>query len=116
MAQEINVTVNSNITLAGQTASGSTNFRLDLTNDFLGEEQTIPITATALDFGDMTAMKTLYIRNMDTANAVTIDAVTAMTAFPQVIPPGCAILLLPSTATIYAKAQTAPVKVWLVAG
>lgn len=117
MAQEISITVTSSITLSGQTASGTTNFKLDLAGDYLGEEQTIDTTSTALSFGDMVAApKSLYVRNLDATNYVEIDESNSFNAFPQKIPPGGAILLLPQTLTIYGKANTAAVKVWIVAG
>jgi hypothetical protein len=117
MAQEITTTVTNSITLQGQTASGNTTFRSDLGGDFLGEEQTIGNTSSALlKFGDMTSMSTLYIRNLDTTNSVQVDSTGAMSNFPQLIVAGAAILLTPQTMSIYAKASGAPVKVWIVAG
>lgn len=116
MSQEISVTVNSSITLNGQTVSGNTSFKADLAGDYLGDEQTIATTSTAIDFGDMTSMKTLYIRNLDATNSIQVDSSTAFTGFPQLIPPGAAIMLLPQTATIYAKANVAPCKIFVVAG
>src|SRR5262245_37084828 len=116
MAQEISVTVNSNITLQGQTVSGNTAFKADLTGDYVGEEQDIWTNAEALDFGAIIIPTTVYIRNLDATNYVQVDSASAMTSFPQKIMPGQAIMLLPQTGTIYAKANTAACKIFLVAG
>lgn len=116
MAQEITATTSLSVSLSGQTASGSTTFKLDLTGDYLGEEQTIGTTSEQLDFGDLTLPQAVYVRNLDTTNYVEIDSATTMDKFPQKVYPGTAILLLPQTGTIYAKANTASVKIWFVAG
>jgi hypothetical protein len=116
MANEITATATLNITLTGQTASGTTTFQANLTGDFVGEEQDIGITSETLGLGDITLPKVVYIRNMDTTNFVQVDSATTFDKFPQKIYPGQAVLLLPETATIYIKADTAPLKIFTVAG
>jgi hypothetical protein len=118
MAQEISAACSLSITLQGQTASGTTAFKGDLSvGGYLGEEQTIGTTSELIGLVDVNVPpRCLYIRNMDTTNYVEIDSASAMTSFPQHLLPGDACLLLPLTATIYAKANTAPVKIWVVAG
>jgi len=82
----------------------------------MGDEQTIATTSTALNLGDISGIKALYVRNLDATNFVQIDSNNGFANFPQKLYPGDAILLLPQTTTIYAKADTAPVKIWIVAG
>lgn len=116
MANEISATTNVSITLSGQSASGNTTYRADLAGDFVGEEQNVGTSAEALDFGDVTSPKILYVRNLDDTNYVEIDAVNTMDGFPQKLMPGDAIILLPQTSTVYAKANTASVKIFFIAG
>jgi hypothetical protein len=116
MALEISAGCNATITLSGQTVSGATTFRADLSADFFGQDQTIATSSTALDMGTVTAPKVLYIRNLDEANYVEIDSVTSFDNFPQKILPGASILLAPQTVTLFAKANTASVDIYVVTG
>ena len=115
MANEISATASLAITFSGQTASGTTTFSLNLTGDYLGEEQDIGTTAEVLDLGDIATAHVIYVRNLDATNYVQVDSANTFDKFPQHIAPGQAVLLLPETSTIYVKANTAPLKIFTVA-
>lgn len=126
MAKEISANVKVSISSAGTSqAQGNLNWNEDLVGGCIGFEATIgSTTAAAISLGaGITNPKFVYIQNLDPGtytptpgNFVTVDAVVGLTAWPQKIIPGTAAILRPLNATIYAKADTAPVKVWIVAG
>jgi hypothetical protein len=57
----------------------------------------------------------LMLINQDSTNYVEIDSVNTFNSFPQKITAGKFIFLMPQTSTIYAKANTAAVKLLVVA-
>jgi hypothetical protein len=57
----------------------------------------------------------LFILNDDPTNYVQVDANSSFNGFPQTIQPGGFILLSPGTATVYAKANTSPVIITVLA-
>jgi hypothetical protein len=118
MANEISASVSASISQAGQTVSGSKSFSANLAStSFLGSEVTIGSTsAAALFIGGLSNPSVVLIVNQDTTNFITVDNVALLTNFPQKLLPGQAVLLLPETGTIYAKADTAPCQAWVVAG
>lgn len=118
MANEISVTSNCSITSAGQNVGGSGSFTANLSSlNFLGQEVTIgSATAATIPIGGLATPAIVYIKNLDATNFITVDALAALTAFPQKILPGQAICLLPTSGTIYAKANAANCQAWVVAG
>jgi hypothetical protein len=118
MANEIQCSISATITQSGQSVSGSGSFQANLSAlNFLGQEVTIgSSSAAALPLGGLAAPTVVYIKNLDTTNYIQVDAVAALTSFPQTIHAGQSILLLPNTGTIYAKANGAPVQAWIVTG
>jgi hypothetical protein len=118
MANEISVSASCTITQAGQSVSGSKSFNANLSStSFLGQEVTIGSTTAALVYmAGLTNPSTVLVINQDTTNFITIDNILALSNFPQKLLPGQAVLLLPETGTIYAKADTAPCQAWIVAG
>lgn len=118
MANEIAVSLSATISQAGQSVSGSGSYNASLSaTTFLGEEVTIGSTSAALlPLGGLAAPSIVYIKNLDTANFITVDSAAALTSFPQKIRAGQSILLLPETGSIYAKADTAPIQAWIVTG
>lgn len=116
MANETAVSINMTVTDAGGNINGNVSFQEDFAGGgAIANEQTIGTSAEALVFGDVGTPKSVFVKNTDPDNFVEIDAVSTMDAFPQKLMPGQGILLKPQTATIYAKADTASCKVWVVA-
>lgn len=117
MANEISTNINVTVTINGQIVTGNVSGPSDASNPgFIGNEQLIGTTAETIFLGDIGATpQFLFVRNMDGTNFVTVDAVSALTSFPQKILPNKGIYLTPETGTIYAKADTAACKIWVVA-
>ncbi len=113
---EISASLSINISQGGNAASGSVAFRADAQADgFTGSEQLAGTSATALVFGDLGLPQFVFVKNLDETNYVQIDANNSFNGFPQKLLPGQGIFLTPQTGTIYAKANTAPVLLWVVA-
>lgn len=117
MANEISTNINVTVTVNGQIATGTVSGLADASNNaFIGNEQIIGTAAETILLGDIGATPVfIFIRNMDTTNYVEVDAVNTFTSFPQKIFPGKGVYLYPETGTIYIKANTASVRVWVVA-
>lgn len=117
MANEIQYSVTVTVSTSGQSVSGGISAQETASNlAFIGNEQTVGTSAEALVLGDIGGNPVfVFVKNLDDTNFLTIDAVNTLDSFPQVILPGMGILLRPSTGTIYAKGDTAPVKAWVVA-
>lgn len=114
MAKEITSTINVSIASKGGKAAGS----ISTTEDsglFYGFQVTAGTTASAINLG-VTAPKLVFIQNNDPTHFVEVDNVAGMSGWPQKINPGAGILLRPENATLYAKANAAPVAIWIVAG
>ncbi len=83
-------------------------------NTFTGTP-TIGTSAQLLDLGNVTSPGYVLIANLDATNYVEIDLATGMNVWPQKILPGGLIVLQPQSATLYAKAHTAPVGIYISA-
>jgi hypothetical protein len=89
--------------------------RTQVGSENFGGTQSIATSATAVDVGAVSTIGELYVENTDATNYVEIDSVNTFNSFPQKILAGKAILLMPQTTTIYAKANTAAVVIRVVA-
>lgn len=117
MPNEINANCSVGISASGQGVNGSATFPGDISVDgFLGEEQLIATVSTPLTVGDITTPKVVFIKNLDTTNFVQVDSATTFDKFPQKLYPNEGILLLPQTAAIYLKADTAACQIWVCIG
>lgn len=117
MANEITANLNVTINDNGNSASGGAAFTANFSGNFIGNEQTIATTAETLLLGDVGSNPViLFVKNLDDTNFITVDAVNTLDSFPQVLQPGQAVVLCPTTGTIYCKADTASCKVLVVAG
>jgi hypothetical protein len=118
MAKEINCSIKVSIaSKGGSKASGDISSIEDLSAGCVGFQATVgSSSAAAINIGIGGVPKVLYIQNNDPDNFVDIDNVVTLDGWPQRILPGTGILLRPVSATIYGKADTAPVPVWIVAG
>jgi len=118
MANEISASISCTISQSGQSVSGSKTFSATLSaTNFIGEAVTVgSTTAAPLYIGGLSNPAVVCVINQDTTNFLTVAGDAALANFPQKILPGQGILLNPETGTIYAKADTAPVQAWVVAG
>jgi hypothetical protein len=118
MANEISASISATITQSGQTVSGSKSFNATLSaTAFIGESVTVgSTTAAQLYIGGLTNPAIVLVINQDTTNFLTVAGDAGLANFPQKILPGQGILLNPETGSIYAKADTAPIQAWVVAG
>lgn len=123
MSQEIQIGVTANIQKGGASANASYQSVLDMSGTNINKNtQDIATSATALTFGAVSgAPKKLIIANLDGTNYVEVDSANTFDKFPQKIYPKTAagqidfIVLNPETGTIYAKANTATVKIEKIA-
>lgn len=104
--------------------------RLNLDNEFAGSFslveaqsgaqnianiQEVGTSAEAIVLGDVAPPFWLYLENLGPTNYVEVDSANTFDNFSQKIPAGKGILLLPQTATIYAKANTAGISLKVTA-
>ena len=113
MAREITCTVTLFANKNGARVSHTKSKVSDMTgDDMIQSTQLIGTTAEALTFDEISgAPQSLLIENLDSTNYVEIDSASAMDKFPQKLLAGDAVLLKPQTGTIYAKANTAAVRI-----
>ena len=112
MASEIALGVSLTVTKSGQTISGSASKVLDLAGDeALAQLVSIGFAADqALDLSALNTVGQLLVHNLDATNYVELSYDTGGSFTSKKfakIRPGCACLLEPSSATIYAQANTA---------
>jgi hypothetical protein len=119
MSQEINCNLKLSIVASGNSkSSGELQWQEDAAGGSIGFEATIgSSSATAVSLGaGVTAPKIVYIQNNDLINYVVFDNVAGLNGWPQKVLPGTAAILRPPNGTLFAKADQAPVAVWIVAG
>lgn len=102
---------------SGADVGHSTSGRFDMTGtDLTQKTQVIGTTSEVIDFGDITgAPQQVMIKNLDAANFVEIGGDSGLTVFKLKILAGKTIVISPSSATAYAKADTAGVSILVVA-
>jgi hypothetical protein len=119
MAKEINSNLRVTINPSGNNSTGGGVQSIeDLAGGVSGFQQSIGFAAAeAITLGaDVTAPKLVYIQNLDPTHFVVIDNVIGLTGWPQKLLPGTAIVLRPEATALFAKADTAAVNIWVVAG
>lgn len=117
MAGEITQQISLQVTKNGATATMQTSTRIDMTgNNFTNATQLIGTTAELILLGDIvSAPGQLSIKNLDATNFVEIGGDSGLTVFKLKIKAGEAQLISPNSATIYAKADTASVRIQILA-
>lgn len=117
MANEGYFSINLKATKSGATVGQSVSGRFNMSgNDMIQATQTIGTTSELVDFGDITgAPQMVLIQNLDSTNYIEIGGDSGLTVFTIKIPAGKTTIFTASTATIYAKANTASVNVLIVA-
>lgn len=113
MANEISASATLNISKNGVTLQHTTSALHDMSGDeMLHRTQSIGTSAEQINFGDITgAPGMLKISNQDSANFVEIALDSGMTNKICKIRAGGVALFQPSSATLYAKADTAAVRI-----
>jgi len=95
--------------------SGTKNFDMS-GDDMLSGTQVIGTSSETVDLGDISgAPVVLVIKNLDSTNFVEIGGDSGLTVFKLKIPAGDFVVIQPSSATIYAKADTADVRIQTIA-
>jgi hypothetical protein len=117
MANEITQTIQLTATKNAATVSLSTTKRITMSgDDMVQSTQVIGTSAELLVLGDITgAPSQLAIKNLDATNFVEIGGDSGLTVFKIKILPGETVLIRPTSATLYALADTAAVRVQIVA-
>jgi len=117
MANEITQNITLQVTKNGVTSSLVSNKRVTMTgDDFTNQTQLIGTTAELVDLGDITgAPGNLVIKNMDSTNYIELGGDSGLTVFKLKINAGEASLVTLSSATLYAKANTADVRIAILA-
>lgn len=117
MANEIFASVQFAARKNGADISASSSFNLTMTgDDMLNQTQVIGTTAELVSFGDITGAPGLVIiKNLDATNYVEIGGDSGLTVFKLKLLPGQYHQFQPSSATMYAKANTADVRIQVIA-
>jgi hypothetical protein len=115
MANEITASATLVASKNGATVSASTSCRVDMTGDDLTQNtQVIGTSSEAIDFGEISgAPAYVLFKNLDSTNFVTVGFTDPPTEID--ILAGQSALFPPATGTIYAIADTAAVRVLVVA-
>ena len=117
MANEITQTIQFSVSKNGASATLSNTKRINMTGGgIVNNTQLIGTTAEAVNLGDISgAPSQLVIKNLDATNFVEIGGDSGLTVFKLRIQPGEATVIRPTSGTLYAKADTADVRLQIVA-
>lgn len=117
MANEITQTIRLTIAKNGASASINTTKRIDMSGGgIVNNTQSIGTTAETLSLGDISgAPSQIAIKNLDESNFVEIGGDSGLTVFKLRINAGETCIIRPTSGTLYAKADTADVRVQIVA-
>lgn len=117
MANEGYIAINLRASKNGASIAQSMSQRFDMAGaELVQNTQNIGTTSELLTFGNITGTpQSVLIRNLDTTNFVEIGGDSGLTVFKTKILPGQAMYFNPSSATVYAKANTAAINVLILA-
>jgi len=117
MANEVTFSVSLKATKGNASVNNTANMIASMTgSDMMQSTQNIGTTAELVSFGDITgAPQLVMIRNLDATNFVELGGDSGLTVFKTKIAAGQACLFTPSSATLYAKADTAAVSIFVIA-
>jgi len=117
MANEINKTIRVTAAKNGASVSYSETSREDMTgDDMITSVQSIATTAETVNFGEITGAPGLVIiKNLDATNYVEFGGDSGLTVFKLKLLAGQDMLIRPQSATLYAQANTAAVKIQVTA-
>lgn len=117
MANEITQTIQLTIAKNGASANINTTKRIDMSGGgIVNNTQSIGTTAEALSLGDISgAPSQIALKNLDASNFVEIGGDSGLTVFKLRVNAGETLIFRATSGTIYAKADTAAVRVQIVA-
>lgn len=117
MANEAYYSISIKAAKNGATVGQSTSKRLSMTGaEMVQATQNIGTTAELVSFGGITgAPQLLMVQNLSDTNYIELGGDSGLTVFKMKIPAGQIAVFTPSSATLYAKANTAAVNVLVVA-
>ena len=117
MANEIYASLNFTARKSGAESTFAGSFNLTMTgDDMLQATQVIGTSSETINLGDITgAPGGFIIKNLDATNYVEIGGDSGLTVFKLKLLAGQFHYFQPSSATIYAKANTADVRVQIIA-
>lgn len=112
MANEINLSISFSASKGGASVRVSASDNIDMAgDDMLQETQVIGTSAEALTWGELSgAPKYVFLKNNDATNYVLVGFTNPPTEMKLMA--GESMLFAPTTATIYAKADTAACRVF----
>jgi hypothetical protein len=117
MANEIGVSASIAASKGGATISASGTDTADMSGDqMIANVQSVGTSAEALQLGDVSTIGYLFLKNMDATNyvEVALDSAVSTQIFAKLLA-GDVTLVKAATATLYAKANTAAVNLYVAA-
>ena len=117
MANEIRSSVNFSAIKGGAKVAISSSFNLTMAgSEMVQATQSIGTSSETLNLGDITGIPgAIVIKNLDATNYIEIGGDTGLTVFKIKLLAGQFVAFQPTSATIYAKANTAAVRVQIIA-
>ena len=117
MANEIYSSMQFTARKNGAESAFASSFNLTMTgNEMVQSTQSIGTSAETINLGEITGAPGVFIiKNLDSTNFVEIGGDSGLTVFKLKLLPGQFHAFQPSSATIYAKADTAAVRVQVIA-
>lgn len=117
MANEAYYSVTVKASKNGATVNQATSKRLSMTGaEMLQATQNIGTTAETVSFGGIGGVpQLLLVQNLDTTNYLELGGDSGLTVFKLKVPAGQIAVFTPTSATLYAKANTAAVNALFVA-
>lgn len=117
MANEIYTSVQLTASKGGAKITNTVTKRSDMSgDDMIQTTQVIGTTAETVSFGEISgAPQEVLITNLDSTNFVELGGDSGLTVFKLKLTAGKSTLIQPSSATLYAKADTANVRIQILA-
>jgi len=117
MANEISKSIRVTATKTGASVSYSNTSTESMTgDDMISSVQSIATSAETVNFGEITGAPGLVIiKNLDATNYVEFGGDSGLTVFKLKLLAGQDMLIRPQSATLYAQANTAAVKIQVIA-
>ena len=117
MANEIYTSISYKARKNGADISISSAHNVTMTgDDMINTTQVIGTTAELVGFGEITgAPGEVVIKNLDATNFIELGGDSGLTVFKTKLLPGRSTIFQPSSATLYAKADTASVRIQILA-
>ena len=116
MANEITVQVTLSATKSGATVTGTCQLSENMAGgQFISNVQIVGTSNEALTLGDVSTIGYVFCKNLDEVNYIEVSLDTAQAQLVAKLLPGECCLFKPGTITLYAKANTDPVNLQVVA-